>query len=87
LETTKAAWRNGIDRQFGHLYWFQKKNNSLHSGFAQCYMTIKDQLLRKKNKESLGFIFFEIESSKLVNCLGGMCQTYQGIIVYGMFGI
>jgi hypothetical protein len=87
LETTKVAWRNGINRQFAHLYWFKKKNNSLRNGFAQCYMTIKDQLLRKENKESLGFFFFKIEYSRLINCLGGMCQTCQGIIVYGMFGI
>jgi hypothetical protein len=59
LETTKVAWRDGINRQFGHVYWFQKKTNSLHNGFAQCYMTIKDQLLRKENKESLGIFFFQ----------------------------
>jgi hypothetical protein len=33
------------------------------------------------------YLFFEIEYSKLINCLGGMCQTCQGITIYGMFGI
>jgi hypothetical protein len=29
----------------------------------------------------------EIEYSKLINCLGGMCQTCQGTTIYGMFRI
>jgi hypothetical protein len=47
----------------------------------------KDQLLRKENKKSLGVFFFKIEYLKLIICLGCMCQTCQGTIVYGMFGI
>jgi len=42
----------------------------------------KDQLLKKENKEFLGVFFFKIEYSKLINCLGGMCQTCQGTLVY-----
>jgi hypothetical protein len=32
-------------------------------------------------------LFSKIEYSKLINCLGGMCQSCQGIIIYGMFGM
>ncbi len=43
----------------------------------------KGQLLRKETKESLGVFDF----SKLINCLGSMCQTCQGTTIYEMFGI
>jgi hypothetical protein len=32
-------------------------------------------------------LFSEIECSKLINYLGGMCQTCQCTTIYGMFGI
>jgi ferredoxin len=35
----------------------------------------------------MNILFFKIVYSKLINCLGNMCQTCQGTIVYGMLGI
>jgi hypothetical protein len=35
----------------------------------------------------MNILFSKIEYSKLINCLGGMCKTSQGITIYGMFGI
>jgi hypothetical protein len=47
----------------------------------------KDPLLGRKIKNLSKKKKFEIEYSKLINCLGGMCQTCQGTTIYGMFGI
>jgi hypothetical protein len=46
----------------------------------------KDQLLRKENKESLGvFYFLNFQNQLIVR--EACAKTYQGTIVYGMFGI
>jgi hypothetical protein len=43
----------------------------------------KNQLLRNESQESLRVFYF----SKLINFLGGICQTCQGTTIYGMFRI
>ncbi len=70
----------------------KQTNNSLRNGFAQCYdhdqyfIPKTNSLGRKKNKFR-SILFSKMEYSKLINCLGGMCQTYQCNTIYGMFGI
>jgi hypothetical protein len=46
-----------------------------------------DQYFIPKTNSLGSILFFKIEYSKLINCLGGMCQSCQGIIIYGMFGM
>jgi len=51
------------------------------------YFIPKTNSLGGKINNLYEYLFFEIEYSKLINCLGGMCQTCQGITIYGMLGM
>jgi hypothetical protein len=51
------------------------------------YFIPKTNSFGRKIKNILNILFFEIEYSKLINCLGGMSQTCQGTTICGMFGI
>jgi hypothetical protein len=49
------------------------------------YFIPKTNSLGRKINNLWEYFFFEIKYSNLINCLGGMCQTCEGIIICGMF--
>ncbi len=82
--------------RFLFLHWFFTSDTLITSNVMALPNVIwpwsifysKDQLLKKENEESLWIFYFpKIEYSKLINYLGGMCQTCQGTTIYGLFRI